>query len=764
MKIFFYDKICFLLFIIFLNAPRILAQDSTLISKIKTASGEEKVELLNKYAASFVHHKPEERLHISNEALLEAKKINYIKGIADALNNGGVSYYYMHDYSSALLRYERALPLFKILKDSNAIGGTYNNIANIYQKLRNSDSAVVYNKKALKIRLSIHADVAASTSITNLGLINLMNGNYQKALDNFQEALKIRKKKGLKYSVASSYNNIGALYWKWGNLNAALEYFEKSFQLSSQADYKSTKVIAELNIGLINIDLGELNFAQNYIKNAIKEADNDGLEGAEANGYYYLAILHNKSGNFDSSIIMLRKSLNYFEKVNDNNALSILYTLEAKDYLMKKNMRRTNSAILTALKEARMANNKTLIASAYRVIGEMFLEKKDYQKALENTAKSLEINKEKHLLEKIVEDNKQLADIYIKMGNYRTAVDYLQQYALSKDSLFNQKLAGNVASWRVRYQTANQENKILKLNKENSLQLAEILKQRALRNLFIIITILVLILLAVVYYFFSKDKKMSAVIGNKNKQLDEVNKKLEEQNQQLLNSNRTKDKLFSIIAHDLKGPFNGLLGLTGLLSEDIGNMNKEQIIETTKLINRSSNRLFKLTKNLLDWSRIQIDSIIISPEELNVKNILDEIKESVKVSLIEKQISLTTTAENSLSVYSDPQMLETILRNLVTNAVKFTNKGGEIKLTAEIENSGIKFSVIDNGIGIMPEDLQHIFSENEFLSTKGTEGEHGTGLGIKICKELLEKCNSKLNGKSTTGVGTEFSFVIPKSS
>ncbi len=763
MKIFYYSKICFSLLIFCLIASKILAQDSILIPQIKKSTGKEKVELLNKYAASFVHHNPEERLHISAEALSYAQKINYTKGIADALNNCGVSYYYMHNYRSALLWYKKALPLFEELKDSNAIGGTFNNIANIFQKLRNIDSSIIYNKKALKIRLRIHSNAAASTSITNLGLLNLMKGNYEKALGNFQEALKIRKKEGLKYSIASSYNNIGALYWKWGNYTGALEYFEKSFQLSKEADYTSTKVIAEMNIGLINIDLGGLKFARNYINNAIKEAGSDGLEEAKANGYYYLAILYNKAGSYDSSIIMIDRSINYFNKVNNNNALSTLYTLEAKDYLLKKNLTRTEYAVLHALKEAQTANNKTLAASAYQVIGEMNLVKKDYYNALQNTFKSLKINIEKHRLENIVEDNKLLSDIYINMGNYKAAAECLQKYALSKDSLFNQKLAGNIANWRVRYQTANQENKILKLNKENSLRLAEILKQKALRNLFIIITVLVLILLAVVYYFFSKNKKMSTVINNTNIKLDEVNKKLEEQNKQLLNSNRTKDKLFSIIAHDLKGPFNGLLGLTGILSKEAGSMNEEKIIETTKLINRSSKRLFKLTKNLLDWSRIQIDSINASPELLNVKNIFEEIKESVKDSLEEKQISLTTTAKSSLSVYCDPQMLDTVLRNLVNNAIKFTNKEGKINLAAETGESGIKFRVIDNGIGIEAENLKLIFSENEFLSTKGTEGEHGTGLGIKICKELLQKCNSELKGQSTPGRGTEFSFVLPKS-
>lgn len=750
----------FIILFLIIYSP-LQAQDSTLIPKIKSSSGKEKVELLNKFAATFVYRNPEERLRISGEALAEAKKIQYPKGTADALNNRGMSCYYLRKYDSAMKNYALALTIFQSIRDSNAIGGIYNNIANIYQKRRVIDSAIIYNKKALKIRRKINAEIGVSTSVTNLGLLNLMEGRYEEALKNFREALRIRRKTGRKLSIASSLNNIGALYWKWGNLNSALEYFEESLKLSSQEKYTHGVIMARLNIGLININLGELDFARPYIENAIRYADSTGSEQGAANGYYYLAILNNQRGNWNKSLGLIRKSMKYFEKVQDYNALSRLYTLEAQNYLEKNDLLKSGSSIHLSLVNAKKANDETLVASAYNVMGQLELKMDNYAGALRDTRQSLAINIKKLRLENTIADHKQLSDIYAGMKDYRLASHYLQKYAANKDSLFNLRIAANISNWRVKYETANKENKILRLNKENSSHLDEISRQKTLTKFLTIITALVLLLFTVLFYFYYINKKKNSLIGNKNKQLDDLNRILEEQNSRLINSNKTKDKLFSIIAHDLKGPFNGLLGLTSVLGDEIERMKKDEITETVKAIHHSSDKLYKLTKNLLDWSRIQIDSIKPAPELINIRSLFSDLKESFDSSLEEKRIKMITEAEENASVFCDPQIIKTILRNLISNSIKFTPAQGVIKLSVERKNGDIKIAVSDTGVGIEPEIIEQIFKKDEFYSSYGTEGEHGTGLGLKICEEMIEKCGSKIEVKSKTGHGAEFSFVLP---
>ncbi len=763
MKPYFSPKIITIFFVSLIFTGKINAQDESLLPQIDSSSGKSKVELLNKYAASFISKRPLKRLNISRQALNEARKINYKKGIADALNNCGISSYYMHQYGEALKKYNKAFPLFVENGDSTAIGGIYNNIANVYQKMGIIDSSEKYNKLALAVREKLNSFSGMATSITNLGLLSLTRGDYPEALVHFQRALELRRKEGRDLSIASSLNSIGALYWKWGNLNSALEYYEKALALNQSGDHKYGIIITKLNIGLINIDLGAYDFAEKYINSAIDEAGKNDMEKGKANGYYYLAILKNKQVKLKSSLQILVKSFPYFEKINDYSALSKLYTLKAQNHLGLKNISAAEKSVKMALEEAYKVDDSSLVAAALQVISEIELRKNNFKGALLTTAKSLEINKHKHHLEKELEDYKQLTKIQLKMGDYKSAVKSMELYNALNDSLFNKKLSGNIANWRVKFETAKKENQILKLNKENAFHLSELSKQKTLRNLFIAVSILGVSLLIILYYFYSHHKKTNKLISGKNIQLDELNSCLEEQNKQLVKTNNTKDKLFSIIAHDLKGPFNSLLGFTQMLDEDMKKLSDEEIIQITKYIHEASNRLFKLTKNLLDWARLQIDAINPKPEKLNVEHFITEFMETIKPAASEKGISLNIKIDDEVSVYTDPQILDTVLRNLIANSIKYTNNGGIVNLIVNSGKDKTIFIVKDNGVGIEPNNLRQIFNEEEFYSTNGTEGEKGTGLGLKICKELIEMSGGRLKGESKLGDGTEFSFTLPTS-
>lgn len=749
------------LLIIFYSNIQTNAQNDSLLTNINSTNGKEKVELLNKYAASFVSRNPAKRLQVSKQALSEARKINYKKGIADAINNCGLCYYYQHNYLKALQTFKKSYPLFVELQDSAAIGGTYNNFANSYQKMGILDSAVLYNKHALEIRRKINSTSGMATSITNLGLLDVMRGDFSSALNYFQRALELRTKLGHKLSIASSLNSIGALFWQWGNLNSALDYYNKSLELSESVNYMNGIIITKLNIGLINIDLGSYDFAQKYITSAILEADSTNSEKGKANGFYYLAILNNAKGEWNSSLNNIEKCIPFFKKENDYNALSKIYTLEAKNYISINNYIKAGQVLNSSIVAANNVDDKSLVAAALQIKGLLELRKNNYKVALYNTNRSLEINKKNNILEKEIEDYEQIAEIQKKMKDYKAEAISLEQYAILKDSLFNKRLAGNIANWRVKYETANKENKILKLNKENGLHLIEISKQKTIRNFFIVISLLILSLLLILIYLYMHHKKLNEIISNQNLQLDTLNNKLANQNSELIKSNNTKDKLFSIIAHDLKGPFSSLLGYTTMLGEDIKDMDKEEVIAITKYLNETSSRLYKLTNNLLDWARLQTGSIEPKPRNLNVKNEVEEFIQTIKPAAREKGIFLEADIPEHIAVYCDPQMLNTVLRNLTNNAVKFTNKGGTIKISSEEETDRVIFRIADNGIGMEPTTLDRILNEDNFISTKGTQGEPGTGIGINICKELINMSNGKLYIKSQPGEGTEFSFDLP---
>lgn len=229
---------------------------------------------------------------------------------------------------------------------------------------------------------------------------------------------------------------------------------------------------------------------------------------------------------------------------------------------------------------------------------------------------------------------------------------------------------------------------------------------------------------------------------------------------QLKNANATKDKFLDIIAHDLKNPFNSIIGFSDLLIKNYHKYDDDKIQNFIKLIQKAGTSTFKLLENLLEWSRAQTGKIEYKPMHLNFNNILKEVLLNVEDLASQKNIIITHDI-NINNVYADKNMLKTILRNLFTNAIKFTHLGGAIIITANKKEKHHIISIIDTGIGISKEKIGKLFKISEKNTTSGTENEKGTGLGLLLCKEFIEKHNGKIQVESEEGKGSEFSIFLP---
>lgn len=233
--------------------------------------------------------------------------------------------------------------------------------------------------------------------------------------------------------------------------------------------------------------------------------------------------------------------------------------------------------------------------------------------------------------------------------------------------------------------------------------------------------------------------------------------------EQLKNINHSKDKLFSIIAHDLKSPFTGFMGLTEVISKDIDDLTKEEIVVMADAMNSSAKNIYELLINLLEWSRLQGGLIELNIEPLNLKRNIDVNLNLSKHQADKKQISLINEVDESLYVLSDKNLLNTLLRNLISNAVKFTNINGYVKLYVQnVTTKEVTFCVEDNGIGMDEEALNSLFRIEKHYTTLGTNNEKGTGLGLILCKELIDKLNGHISVESQKGVGTKFFITLPK--
>ncbi len=226
--------------------------------------------------------------------------------------------------------------------------------------------------------------------------------------------------------------------------------------------------------------------------------------------------------------------------------------------------------------------------------------------------------------------------------------------------------------------------------------------------------------------------------------------------------NATKDKFFSIIAHDLKGPFNSILGFSSILNEKVRDRQYDGVAKYSGIIYQSASRAMDLLVNLLEWSRTQTGKIQYNPEYFDLLNLLIEVQALLRDSAKPKAITINITGPGSISVYADKPMISAVLRNLVSNSIKFTGTGGAILISIKEYEYKIEVSVLDNGIGIPKEEIDKLFRIDESFSTPGTENERGTGLGLILCKEFIDKHNGIIWAESGMEKGSKFCFTLPK--
>jgi PAS domain S-box-containing protein len=256
--------------------------------------------------------------------------------------------------------------------------------------------------------------------------------------------------------------------------------------------------------------------------------------------------------------------------------------------------------------------------------------------------------------------------------------------------------------------------------------------------------------------FYDLDDTFLGYIGSCYDITDNKNNELK-----LVELNATKDKLFSIIAHDLRAPFLSLLGYSELLSKKIYKYDKTKIKKQVLTINKVAQRTFNLLEDLLLWSKAQSDELTFKPERIALAEICKEVVESQKGYLEEKDIKINYTGLENKEVDADFNMIKTILRNLISNAIKFTKQNGEIEIAAEINQEEVTIIVSDNGIGISKENIAKLWDLTQDFKKTGTANEYGTGFGLTICKEFVEKHGGRIWVESELQKGSDFKFTIP---
>jgi len=262
---------------------------------------------------------------------------------------------------------------------------------------------------------------------------------------------------------------------------------------------------------------------------------------------------------------------------------------------------------------------------------------------------------------------------------------------------------------------------------------------------------------------FNQNKEITGYIVHINEITERKNAEelLAKQTKELQEVNATKDKFMSIIAHDLKSPFNAIIGFSDLMLQNFDQLDQDTFLKGLKTIESASTHAYKLLENLLIWSQNQTGKSQFNPEKLNLKAHINESLKMVESAAINKKIKISVSVMKDLYVFADKNMFDSIIRNLISNAIKFSFKGGKIKISAIESDTEIQISVSDKGIGISPERQSAIFEIDKFTNTSGTENELGTGLGLILCKDFIARHKGKIWVESTPYVGTLVSFSLP---
>jgi signal transduction histidine kinase len=262
-----------------------------------------------------------------------------------------------------------------------------------------------------------------------------------------------------------------------------------------------------------------------------------------------------------------------------------------------------------------------------------------------------------------------------------------------------------------------------------------------------------------------KSFEQEKTILQQNKELLELTinleKKVEQRTLELNELNATKDKFFSIIAHDLKNPFNTLMGFSELLLDNLDVFSKDKLREFIGILYETAKQSYALLENLLEWSRAQTGRLQMNPENINLHDLVEENINLLSNAAAKKKIKLINEIGPSVNVYADANMGHAVIRNLISNAIKYTNENGSITCSSTVKKDKIEVTVHDTGIGIKPQNIDKLFKIDQNYSTHGTADESGTGLGLILCKEFINKNNGSIWVESEYGKGSSFKFTLP---
>tara|TARA_R110002051_G_scaffold262306_1_gene322213 strand:- start:1586 stop:3661 length:2076 start_codon:yes stop_codon:yes gene_type:complete len=633
-------------------------------------------------------------------------------------------------------------------KDTSYIN-LLNKLAKQYY-FKNVDSLYYFSNKAYKLSNTTSYIEGEIIALTNISYYNFYIGKKEKALDVLNNALEIAKeKKNVKLEIRV-LNSMGIQQYDLGNHSEALKAYLNAIDLATDTN-------DIVNLSFLKENVGHLYLTQKDYKQSLElykevEALNKQLGNVvyTAESKSNIADLYVKLNDFKNATAYINSSIETFEEKKILDWLAYSYQVKGDIYLKQKKSKIALHWYDKALNIHKNINDDISKATLLNGLSEVYYQLGNYEEADKNALSSLEISNRLGLLDDTKNSVKLLYEINKQNNLPDIALKYHEQYKLLSDSISRKENLNSLGILKTKLEFDKQQKDTILANDK------EIAKQ----NIYIYLSLVALAILGLIVFLLKKQSKTRKIFNN---ELRLKTKALEKREEELNAINNTKDKLFSIIGHDLRGPINALGSILTLLRDK--EIKQDEFLRFVPKLKNDVDAISFTLNNLLSWGKTQIKGSTIEQCDVDLSDLISNNIKLLHEIANNKAINIKNNIPSDTTVWADKNQIDVVIRNLLNNALKFTNENGEISFKAEKVGNYIQVSVTDNGVGLKPETQKQIFSkQNTLITTYGTANEKGTGLGLSLCKEMIENNGGKIWVESIFGLGSTFYFKLPQSS
>lgn len=674
---------------------------------------------INKLAYEFYESYPDSTAYYGELEIKLARKINDIQGVADGSVQVASVSSFRGDYKIAEKLYKSALNTYKNIGNLHGLYNCYTGLGGIEDYLGNYDKAIQLYNQALQISRKARNEADQADCYNLLGITYDNKGDYSKSLDNYFKSLLINIKQKDELSAADKYCNIGIIMHELELNDKALNYYNRALDIWRKHDDVQGLSAIYQNIGEVLLDQGKYARALPYLRYAEasykKMDDRDGLSLI----YYDLGVYKLRISEQDSAISYLDRALNF-----------------ANQSKIKYNM-----------------------ANAYLGLAQAFNSKKDFSKAYKYALNSQRTAHNLGSLSVKAEAMRQLCTALAGLKRFEEAYDQMLSYSSLRSQLKHNESVQKIASYNIEIDFAKKQKEIADKQREREKKFKQKLALQKSMNMVYAAIIIVFATLAGIYYRGRRRQKaINEVLKEKNNEILLQQEDIHQQSVKLNELNLLKDRLIGVLAHDLRAPISTLRGLFNLMIDK--SISHNEFIAMTPTVFNKLEHTSDFLDTLLFWINSQVDTTDANIKSFKIDEVVDKELMHLDDKIRQKDLEITVSIGPDITAFADPSSIRIVIHNFLTNAIKFSNRGGLIEISAFIKSNRMFFCIKDNGIGMSEQHLASLF-KSRVGSLQGTENESGTGMGLLFCKDLIEKYNGKIWVESKLDMGTSLCFDLP---